>query len=110
MPFLKISTRVQPAKRKEFNQTLQAMVEKVRRLPGCAHCAFYHDLEDVNLFCYAEEWNDPQTMDRHIKSDSFGVLLAAFQLLSEPGSVDYSIATEGAEKIPLFAEDDGEEG
>ena len=79
---------------------------KIRQQPGCVHCAFYHDLEDANLFCYAEEWNDRQKMDHHIKADQIGVLLAAFQLLSKPGSVDYSVATEeGMEQIPIFAEE-----
>ena len=81
--FLKMNVR--PEKRKELLQTLEAIMERVRKETGCVKANLYQDMENDRGFMLIEEWRNQQDLENHIRSDSFSVLLGANGLLeSEP--------------------------
>jgi len=75
---------VRPEKRKELSQTLQSIVEKMRKESGCLHAGFYQDTENENDFLVVEEWATQKDSDDHLRSDIFTVLMGAESLMRRP--------------------------
>ena len=75
---------VLPVKRKEFLQTIQALIQSIRNEKGCIKCSACQDIENKNIFRLLEEWETQQDLDHYLRSDLFTVLLGAKNLLSEP--------------------------
>jgi quinol monooxygenase YgiN len=82
-----IRTEVRPEKRKEFSQTLQSIVEQVRRERGCLHSGFYENRENENDFLVVGEWETQKDSDDHLRSDLFTVLMGAGSLMSRPPEI-----------------------
>lgn len=78
---------VLPEKRKEVLQTLLSLVKPSGREIGCLSYAIFRDIEDNNSFNLISEWSTREDLDRHIKSDRFGVMLGIRSLLREPPSI-----------------------
>ena len=83
--FLRINVR--PEKRKELSQTLQSIVEQVRKEGGCLHSGFYQDFENENDFLMVEEWATQKDSDDHLRSDIFTVLMGAECLMRRPPEI-----------------------
>ena len=90
-----------PAKRKEFLQTVQAMIQKIRKEKGCIKCYACQDIEDENTFRLLEEWETQKDLDNHLRSDLFTVLLGVKNLLSEPLEINFTVgsSTTGMEVV-----------
>ena len=90
-----------PAKRKEFLQTVQAMIQKIRKEKGCIKCYACQDIEDENTFRLLEEWETQQNLDHYLRSDLFTVLLGAKNLMSEPLEIKFNTVsfTAGMEAV-----------
>ncbi|MGW8187909.1 MAG: putative quinol monooxygenase [Desulfobacterales bacterium] len=84
MVIIFIRIKVRPEKRKELSQTLQSIVEKMRKECGCLHAGFYQDTENDNEFLVVEEWATQKDSDRHLRSDIFTVLMGAGSLMRRP--------------------------
>ena len=87
MNILFVKINVRPEKRKELTQTLQSIVERVRRESGCLNAGFYQDVENENDFLVIEEWASPRDSDDHVRSDIFKVLIGAGSLLHRPQEI-----------------------
>jgi quinol monooxygenase YgiN len=79
--------KVRPEKRKELSQTLQSIVEQVRKESGCRHAGFYQAVENENDFLVIEEWATQKDSDEHLQSDIFTVLLGAGSLMCRPPEI-----------------------
>ncbi len=88
-------------KRKEVTQTLLSLIEPASREKGCLNYQVYQGIENRNLFSLLSEWNTRENLDRHIKSNGFGILLGARSLLHEPPSIRiHSVSnSEGMEMV-----------
>ncbi len=73
--------RALPEKRQELMQTLEAIVEKTSVMKDCLNCALQQDLENLNAITLKMEWASKEAFHDYQKSDHFGVLLGAFNLL-----------------------------
>jgi quinol monooxygenase YgiN len=82
-----IKIKVRPEKRKELAQTLNSIVEQVRKEHGCLHSGFYQDLENEEDFLVVEEWATQKDSDAHLRSDIFTVILGAGSLMHGPPKV-----------------------
>jgi quinol monooxygenase YgiN len=82
-----IRMMVRPEKQKELSQTLQSIVEKVRKESGCLHSGFYQDVENENNFALVEEWATQKDSDDHLRSGLFTILIGAKCLLSRPPEI-----------------------
>jgi quinol monooxygenase YgiN len=78
---------VLPEKQKEVMQTLLSMIEPTGREKGCLSYDVFCDLEDDHVFSLIEEWETREDLDRHIRSERFGVLLGTKSLLAKPSDI-----------------------
>lgn len=78
-------------------------VAAVRSEPGVFSVNLYEDVEDPVAFRVESQWADRRTLERHLRSDVFGVLLGALELLAEPALLTVSTTAAGYETDPLAA-------
>ena len=88
MILVRITMNVLPEKQKEVVQTLQSMMDFMERETDCLSYSFLCDLEDKNLLCVLEEWENREKLDHHLKSDLFGILLGIKSLLRRPHGIN----------------------
>ena len=74
---------VKPENRKELLQTLISLIGGIRHMKGCVSYNLYQEVENENVFMLIEEWETQADLDNHLRSDRFGVLLGALNLLSD---------------------------
>ncbi len=96
-----INMAVPAEKRKEVLQTVKAILGPIRRDRGCISCNCCVDVEDENAFCFKGEWKTREDLDKHLRSDSFGVLMGVMSLLGTEPDIKFNTiaATAGAEEI-----------
>ena len=98
---LRTSIKVLPEKQKEVLLTLLSLLQQPEKEQGCLSYAIFSDIEDNNVFNLISEWDTLQSLDQHMKSDRFSILLGTKSLLYEPlkNSILASIDSEGMERI-----------
>lgn len=84
--FIKMS--VLPEKQKELLQTLEAILERVRKETGCVKANLYQNMENDRDFMLIEEWRSQEDLENHIRSDSFSVLLGTNSLLDQTAVIE----------------------
>jgi quinol monooxygenase YgiN len=101
MIVVKIAMNVIPEKQKELVQTLLSMIGPMEKEAGCLSFALSCGIEDKNLLNLLEEWQARKDLDRHLRSELFGVLLGTRSLLTEPHGIHiYTIQKlEGMEAV-----------
>jgi len=72
-----------PEKQHEINQTLEEIVDRVKKLEGCKNTKIYKDKNDENIFFLVEEWQNQRHLDDHMKSNLFAALLGIKGLLTK---------------------------
>jgi quinol monooxygenase YgiN len=75
-------------------QALLAWVAGVRHEPGALGANVYEDVEDPAAFRVESEWADVPALEQHLRSQSFGALLGAFELLAQPPRLVVSATLE----------------
>lgn len=96
MIHLLIKMNVLPEKHKELSQTLEAIVERVRKETGCVRANLYQNMENDRGFMLIEEWRSQDDLENHIRSDSFTVLLGANGLLERESEIIASEALQSS--------------
>jgi len=79
-----IRMKVFPEKRMELSQTIVLLIGSIRTEKGCNRCDFCQSIEDENRLFLLEEWDTPENLMSHLKSERFRVLRGAMNLLREP--------------------------
>lgn len=64
-----------PSKCKEFLQTVQALIQSIRRLKVCTKCFACQDFENENSFCTIQEWENQKALYSYLQSELFEVFL-----------------------------------
>ena len=92
---------VPPEKLKEVLQTFKALLGPIRREQGCLSCNCYVDVQDETNLFFKEEWLTREDLDTHLRSNHFGVLIGAMQLLSKEPDIRFNTiaSTVGAEAV-----------
>ena len=95
---------IKPENHKEFLQTLNSLIGRIRGGKGCLGYNLYRDVENDNDFVIVEEWETQADLDNHLRSDRFGVLLGALNLLSDTPEIRFNTLahTVGIEAIKSF--------
>ena len=88
---------VAPENRKEFLQTLHLLIGRIRHEKGCVRYNVYQDVENENAFILIEEWETQADLDKHLRSDRFGVLLGALKLLSDTPEIKFNMLAQATE-------------
>ena len=71
-------------KRTETMQTLLSMSEPARKEEGCLRYDVFCDINGRAVFTLIEEWESRESLDHHLRSEGFSVLLGTKSLLEEP--------------------------
>jgi quinol monooxygenase YgiN len=98
---VRITMKALMEKRTEMMQTLLSMIEPAGKEKGCLSYDVSCDIDGKTVFNLIEEWETREDLDRHIRSDRFGVLLGTKSLLAKPLEIKIHTVshTEGAELI-----------
>ena len=101
MIIIRITMTARPEKRKEVMQTLLSMIEPTLQEKGCLSYQVFQGIEDENVFCLIKEWKTRKDLDRHLRTDRFGVLLGTKILLIEQQNIQiHTIShSEGIESV-----------
>ena len=83
MIIAKITMSALSEKRKEIFQTLLSMIAAIRQEKGCRSCQGFQDIENESVFNLVGEWETHEDLERHLRSDRFGVLLGSKILLDK---------------------------
>jgi quinol monooxygenase YgiN len=86
---------------REFIQTTEIVMKKIRKEKGCISCHLVKDTENEKVFLLMEEWKTREDLFRHVCSDCFGALSGALQLLSNKTETKiYNVSfAHGIEKL-----------
>lgn len=98
-----IKIKVLPDKRKEFSQTIFAIIDSIRKEKGCVSYNFYQDREDENNLLLFGEWEMQEALDNHLRSTTFGVLWGAMNLLSMSPDITMNVVSYKAGSEALKA-------
>ena len=96
-----ITMTVPVEKKKEVLQTIRAMLGPIRLERGCISCNCSKDVEDENILYFEEAWRTREDLEKHLRSDHFGVLHGAMRLLRVEPDIRFStiVSTAGPEAI-----------
>jgi quinol monooxygenase YgiN len=72
-----------PGKEQELSTLLQAVVEPVRREPGCLRYELSQDLHEPATFCFVETYAGQQAFEDHCKMPYIVTLFDALPALVE---------------------------
>ena len=99
MVLLTMRIHIRAAKRWEFLQTAESVLTKLKETDGCMSCNFYQDYEDEHIFCFVQEWKSRRLLDEYLRSNDFGVLHGAAEVLSEPVEIKLDITQGNMETV-----------
>jgi quinol monooxygenase YgiN len=71
-----------PPSRRELVLALVGWAEAVRHAPGVVHASVSEDVEVEAAFDLRAEWDTEEALEAHLRSDVFGVLVGAAEVLS----------------------------
>jgi len=71
-------------RREEVLRIIRSLLGPTSAAPGCLSCGFYTDAQNENIFCYVEEWETEEDLQRHVRSDDYRKFLALIDLSGEP--------------------------
>ncbi len=96
-----IRMKVLSEKHLELSQTIALLIGSIRMEKSCRRCDFYQNVDNENDLCLLEEWNTPENLMSHLKSERFKVLRGAMNLLQEPHEIMFHTVSHpaGLEKI-----------
>jgi quinol monooxygenase YgiN len=100
---------VQPERRSDLLETMRGMLEPARVERGCLSYHLYEDVESRNAFVLVEEWETPEDLESHIRTDNQRRLLALMDLLSEQPEMRFNTVshTAGMDLIENVLKTDG---
>ena len=101
MIIVTLRMKVSSNRRKDFLDSARLFTGPTKVQPGCISCNFYQDLNDPDAILFVEEWDSRSSLDEHIKSDSYRIVLSMMELSNEPPDIKLNIVskTEGLEAI-----------
>jgi quinol monooxygenase YgiN len=97
----KITVDINTENQREFMQTAELVMKKTRKEKGCLSCRLVKDTEDEQIFLLMAEWKTKEDLLRHIRSNSFGALSGALDLLSNrtETKINSISSTQGIEAL-----------
>ncbi len=84
---------VPPEKWKEILQTFKAIMGSIRSEQGCMGCNCYVDVEADRTILFKNEWTTKETLQDHLRSVNFSVLIGAMKLLDKEPNIRFNTIT-----------------
>lgn len=76
-----------PKKRKEFHQSLGAIVELANKVAGCRDAHYGMDPWDANRFILTIEWDHAKSWEDYRRTDEYKALIGMKNLLAQDHQV-----------------------
>ena len=89
---LKINVSVE--KQVSAVQTVRSILGWTSAQPGCISMAFYQDTNNPGTMMLFEEWEDWDSLENHIRSDSFRNILELMELSIERPEITFHSVSE----------------
>ena len=101
MIIVTLRIKVPANRRKDFLDSARVITGPTNVQPGCISCKFYQDMDDPDSLLFMEEWSSREEYERHIKSDTFRIILSLLDLSDEVPLIKLNTIskTEGFEAI-----------
>jgi quinol monooxygenase YgiN len=101
MIIVTLRMKVPGERRKDFLDSARLILGPTKVQPGCISCGFYQDLNDADTALYVEEWESRESLEHHIKSNPYRIILSLMDLCRESPQfkVNTISNTEGLEAI-----------
>lgn len=96
-------------KAKELRQTLQSLAAQMKMEPGCESSRVYQQVEDESDFLLIGAWKNRESLNDHLQSIRFTVVMGARSLLRRPPEIMIHTVAQSAQlsdvqsKIPVMA-------
>jgi quinol monooxygenase YgiN len=68
---------------------LRSLMSPTRVEPGCLDCRLYEDVTSEGVFTLIEEWATPADFERHLRSETYRLLLMVIEMSTVPPEVRY---------------------
>ena len=98
-----VTLRIQApvARRTEMFKSLSALVQPTQVEPGCLSCHLYQDTDDTNVLVLWEEWEDHDSLERHLRSEEYRRVLTIMDMAASPPDIQFHMIadTTGIETI-----------
>jgi quinol monooxygenase YgiN len=78
-----------PAQRRAVLDVLRSLMSPTRVEPGCLDCRLYEDVTAEGVFTLVEDWATPVDFERHLRSETYRLLLLIIEMSSVPPEVRY---------------------
>jgi len=82
-----------PSARRELLQALLDWTTAARKDPGVRYANVYEDVEVSGAFGLLVAWKSATVLEVHVRSDSFGALLGALQLLAQSTQLSVTLGS-----------------
>jgi quinol monooxygenase YgiN len=91
-----------PEKRQAVREILRTMERRTRGKLGCMNCGFYERQGDNGeAVLYLEQWSSKEDLYRHIKSDSYILVLTVMEFASQEPEI-YFLEIPGTSQLELI--------
>ena len=84
-----IRMRIPTRKRKEARSTLGSLIERIKLDEGCLSCRLYEDALDGGALMFEERWADEQSLQKHLRSDEFRIVLLVVEMASKAPEIRF---------------------
>lgn len=74
----------QPGKEAELAQTLDSLAREIRTQEDCLECAIGREWTEGSRFLLFMVWRDLASLEAHLASETFRILLGATSVLTSP--------------------------
>lgn len=98
---LKIIVYVPSYKQIEFENAIKELVNSITPDKSILNKGITKDLNKDHVYCYEEEWNSREKMERHFQTDEFQTIIGAMKVLGEiiDARIIYSNKEENLKQI-----------
>jgi quinol monooxygenase YgiN len=84
-----LSIVVPPGRREEMIEIFWYLLGPLRVEPGCRTCRLYQEVGKEDRLVYVEEWEQPEQLERHMRSARYERLLALMEASAKPPVLRY---------------------
>ena len=83
MVIYQLKVEIKPYKPDEFIDSMNSILQKIRKAKGCQDFRVYKDTEKENTYAVVGEWKSREDMQKHFKTKEFEFLVGAARVLGE---------------------------
>ena len=77
-------------RQKSAVETVSSMLGWTSAQPGCISIAFYQDTNNPDFMMLLQEWEDWESLEKYISSDSYRNILELMELSSEQPEIKFN--------------------